>query len=355
MKIGIMTFHKTTNYGACLQSVALVRIINGLGYDCEIIDYECDNIVKRELPLPVFCGKTIKNPLFFVYNLSKRKKFDLIESFRKSHGRYSEKRYDKTNVREANAVYDKFISGSDIIWELDVTGGDCSYFLDFVDDDGKKFSFSSSFGYENVPDKYIGKTRELLSRYSLLSVRERSGADTIKDLIDRAAPVTLDPTLFMTEKDWSAFEEKFSIDEKYVFLYFDDNEHKALEFAKELAKKNDLKVVYLCDSLRNTKGVRTIRNVKAGQFLWLIKNARYVVTGSYHGVVFSINYKTPFFYVNRAHQSRITTITESLEITGKDILSPDELNFDFDWENIGRKLGKKREESKAYLMEILER
>ena len=39
MKIGILTFHHTANYGAVLQSFALSTFIRSLGHDVEIIDY----------------------------------------------------------------------------------------------------------------------------------------------------------------------------------------------------------------------------------------------------------------------------------------------------------------------------
>ena len=38
-KVGIMTFHSSRSYGACLQAMATVYAIKNLGYDAEIIDY----------------------------------------------------------------------------------------------------------------------------------------------------------------------------------------------------------------------------------------------------------------------------------------------------------------------------
>ena len=47
MKTGIITFHDTTNYGANLQAYSLFKAIKSLGYDCEIINYQCENIIRR--------------------------------------------------------------------------------------------------------------------------------------------------------------------------------------------------------------------------------------------------------------------------------------------------------------------
>ena len=54
MRYGILTYHQIPNYGAVLQAYALCAAIRKLGYDCEIIDYQCENIVKRELSIPQY-------------------------------------------------------------------------------------------------------------------------------------------------------------------------------------------------------------------------------------------------------------------------------------------------------------
>lgn len=354
-KIGILTFQDTTNYGACLQSIALVRMICEMGYDCEIIWYECENIVKRELPVNLFRSDVFLNPKEFISKLFQIKKYRRIKAFMNKYGKYSEKRYNRSTIHLANNEYDKFISGSDIIWELNVTRGDYSFFLDFVIDNKRKFSYSSSFGYEVIPEEYLVSSKRLLAQYELISTRERNGAEMIYDAIGKHVPITLDPTLLFRAEKWVSFEEKKSINRKYVLLYFDDSNHKALEFAKELCRKNGLMLIHLTDIISITLGVKNLRNVRVGQFLWLIHHAEYVVTGSYHGVVYSINYHTPFFYVNRAHQGRINTVVESLEIKNKDILSPDGTDSFFDWDKIDEKLERLREDSTNYLWEILKR
>ena len=49
MKYGILTYHNIPNIGAILQAQALCEFIRSCGYDCDIIDYTCKNIVSREL------------------------------------------------------------------------------------------------------------------------------------------------------------------------------------------------------------------------------------------------------------------------------------------------------------------
>ena len=67
--------------------------------------------------------------------------------------------------------FDIFISGSDILWDLNLTKGDTSYFLAFVDSDKKKIAFSTSIG-----DKWDGKNLEiaksLINNYDMIALRE---------------------------------------------------------------------------------------------------------------------------------------------------------------------------------------
>ena len=266
----------------------------------------------------------------------------------------SNEKYEKQNIIFANEKYDKFVSGSDIIWEMNVTGGDYTYLLDFVKDDRKKFSYSSSFGYSSIPPKYKKETVDYLKKYELISTRENEGATIIKNELKISVPVTLDPTLLLSSKEWEIYEEKYKIEEEYIFLYFDDSEHIALNKAIELAKKYNCNVVYLNDSLKKTKHTRDIHNVSVGQFLWLIHHAKHVVTGSYHGVLFSINYNVPFYYYNRAHKSRIDTIIDNLGITEKNLKNEKIVSEIFNWNDINDHLVSLRKQSIKYLKRIIE-
>lgn len=353
MKIGILTFQTTTNYGAALQCMALTQKMNLLGAECETIYYKCANIEKREIRGSIFSNGLVKAPIKVLSNMQNKKKKHVIESFLKVNCKMSSEKYEKQNITLANEKYDKFVSGSDIIWEMNVTGGDYTYLLDFVSDDRKKFSYSSSFGYSIIPPKYRKDSIKYLKKYQLISTRENEGSTIIKNELGISVPVTLDPTLLLSSKEWELYEEEYKIEGSYIFLYFDDSEHIALNKAIELAKKYDCKVLYLNDSLKRTKYTSDIHNVSVGQFLWLIHHAKHVVTGSYHGVLFSINYNVPFYYYNRAHQSRIDTIIDNLSISEKS-LKNEMISEIFNWTDINNKLVCLREQSIKYLKRIIE-
>ena len=52
MKIGLLTFHDTNNFGSYLQTYGLYKKIKDLGYECDVVDYQCESIVEREIPKP---------------------------------------------------------------------------------------------------------------------------------------------------------------------------------------------------------------------------------------------------------------------------------------------------------------
>lgn len=354
MKIGVLTFQTTTNYGACLQCMALTNKIISLGAQCETIFYKCSNIEKRELHNSIFISGIKNAPKHFVSNISRDIKARKINLFMKENTPLSQIKYDRKSIGTSNSKYDLFISGSDIIWELNVTGDDYTYYLDFVSDNLKKYSYSSSFGYDMVPIEKKETVSKLLSQYQMISVREIQGTEIIKNLIQKDVPVTADPTLLYPDSFWLKYEKSYRMKRKpFVLLYFDDMEHKAMRFAKEIAEKNGATVLYLTENFRRYDGVINIRNVSVGQFLWLIHNALCVVTGSYHGVLFSINYNTPFYYINRAHKSRIETIVNILDIKNRDISRNVSGLYDLDWSSINERLDTFRATSEQYLCNII--
>lgn len=169
MRYGILTYHQIPNYGAVLQAYALCAAIRKLGYDCEIIDYQCENIVKRELSIPQY-SNPIKRAAYqcFIWPHQKRKTKECVDFLQKF---YSRQHYTKDTIGEADRQYDVFISGSDMIWNLDVNGGDMSYFLDFVGAPHKRLSFASSVG-DVWSEEQCSKIEEALKHYQWISVRE---------------------------------------------------------------------------------------------------------------------------------------------------------------------------------------
>ena len=354
-KIGVLTYYNTTNYGALLQALALEEKIKEYGAECEIIKYHCENIEDREFIKPPKLEKNVlkylKNIKNFILNQRKRK---LMEKFADKHMKFSNKDYDKDNIKESNHTYDKFIVGSDMVFNLDINGNDSNFYLEFADNN-KRYSYAASLGAEKLDERYLKNFKNNLGKFQKISVREIQTQKWINDVLNKDVRVNLDPTLLLDDSFWKKYEEKTkrNIKKKYILLYFLDKDDIELKTARKIAKEKDYDIVILQNSIRKKWGCITISNASVGEFLYLIHNAEMVITGSYHGMMFSINYNTNFMYYNRANASRMESIAEMLDVTNRRLTKDYIPNYECKFEEINKKLKKLREKSESDLNDII--
>ena len=103
---------------------------------------------------------------------------------------------------------------------------------------------ASSFGVSEIPASQVKKTKEYLSRFSMISVREKQGAEIVEKLTGKKAEVCCDPTVLTDRKRWDELSGACPfVSEKYIFCYFIGNNPSQREFAKKLAQKTDCKIL----------------------------------------------------------------------------------------------------------------
>lgn len=312
MKIGILTFHDTTNFGSLLQTYGLYKAIEKLGRECEVIDYQCQSIVERELPRPIkftFNVRLLARQLLLHYFATK--KYRALSKFSVKRLKLS-RRYDRSDISKSDNNYDKYVVGSDIVWGLDITKGDTAYFLDFVSDKSRKFAFSSSIGNPwEEKDKTV--IRPLVSEFSYIAVREEESAQWIEELTSQKPDVVCDPTMLISSDEWAEIKSDKYKEQKYVLVYFDNSQHSCLNMAKQYAKQHNLKVLFINYGIP-VKGVCSVHPYSLEDFLSLIYYADRVFTASYHGMLFSVYFNKQFVYFNRAHKSRMNTLAKRLNV-----------------------------------------
>lgn len=357
MKTGILTFTDTANYGAVLQAYALNEKIRQMGYSCQILRYHCDNISKRETPGSFLQAAGLKKKIVWLLTVpGKQKKIRDLRQFLARNASLSEASYDRETIGRANEEYDKFIAGSDIIWETTVTGRDYAFYLDFVTDDEKKFAYAASFGYDRIPDEETETCKALLSSFARISVREQQGQQIIADLLpEKKTELVCDPTLLLPPEHWESLSDGPIRQKKedYIFLYFPDPHGALLEKARELAKQYGKKIVMYTDSVKPIPGVIRVRNLSVRQFLAYIKNSFFVMTGSYHGVCYSLLFQRNFAFYNRAHGSRILSLVKEMGIEDRNLKTNPHMQIPMDHGALQEKLAAFRKRSEEYLLEIL--
>ena len=279
-----------------LQAYALQEFLSARYGKATILDYHNEDIDKS-YERPAF-RELVKKPKKGVFKLVQstlfKNKHKKIDQFRKKYLRLSES-YNKDTIREANRDTDVFITGSDQVWNYLIIKKDATYFLDFVDAGKKKCSYAASIGVKEIPEEYAGLYTENIPKIDKISVRETAGVTTLSDLgIKKDIEIMPDPTLLLSKEQW----ESISIlpeRKKYILVYKITKADKLLSFAKSLAKKTGLKIIYIPNDLKAGAVGSLKLGVGPAEWMGYIRSAEYVVTNSFHGTVFSIIFGVKFF------------------------------------------------------------
>lgn len=330
-KIATLTFHRAINYGAVLQCYALQRSIEKLGCASEVIDYRSGFLEALHNPHDISKYKSVLHYLYAVLkNRVKKDNRKAFADFREKYIKLS-RPCGRKDIKSAADLYDAVIVGSDQVWNYKCTGFDETYFLDFLTDGSKKYSYAASIGIRLDSDEIRGKYKNLLSDFSVLSVREAQGRDEL-EAIGLSAEVSLDPTLLLSAGEWRALEERPKIKTgKYVLVYAITATPAIFKIAEKISEKYGLRILYINEFLFNKRGVKNISKISPGEWLWLFDNAEYIVTNSFHGTAFSINFKKQFYAeplpVKTNVNSRISDLLDLLGLKGRIIKNPDDIDF----------------------------
>lgn len=355
MKIGVLTYHDTTNYGAILQEYALIKELNTYNCECEAIQYKCEAVENRE-KLFNLKNISIKNLIkFLILGKSNKIKYKKFKDFAKNNIKESKSIYNKENIKDSCFIYDKFIVGSDQIWNTELSGNDMTFFLDFCKDKNKKYSYAASFGVSKLNTNIRDNIRELLENFKYITVRENEGREIVNDLLGKEFPVVLDPTFLIDKNEWRklAKNDKYKINKKYILLYLIQDKKNTFKYAKKLAENMQCEIVYINISPYTEYGMHNIRDASPYEFLDLLKNASFIITGSYHGVVLSINMNLDFIYEvklsNNNYNSRINTVIKLFNLEHRRI-NYNIFNYDkIQYKEVNKIIEKERDKSKDIL------
>lgn len=376
MKTGILTFHHAHHYGAQLQAYALMKAITDQGMDCEIINYvrkdttEGNRLFKKGLSARALLSNA--NTLLNYGKL--RRRYRRFESFVYEDMKLSEKFYGTCAQLSADVPsYDVYVCGSDQIWNPSIykeNTFDPAFFAVFAQA-GRRVAYAPSFGISSIPQDKRELLKSYLEKFDCLSVREMQGEKIISDITGRDSCTVLDPTLLLTGEQWSELASEPAVNEPYLLCYFITDARKYGGFVQALAKKYGLPVVSLCGSRRVVPQTRH-RVLDAGprEFLGLFRNASIVCTDSFHGTVFSINFKKEFFCfessqkAEKAVNSRLNNILGKLGLPERIFSTKTDLHefttrisdrvAPIDYQQVDRLLQKEREQSVKYLRDSLQ-
>ena len=352
-KIGLLTFHDTTNFGAILQAVATYKAIKKLGYEVEIINYHNEFIDEREIP--EIHNKKVSKSIKFWFKFLLRdykqvRKHKSLLNFLNHECLVSNKYYAKDNIKTTKKQYDTFVVGSDMLWCLKYTKSDFSYMLDFVENSVKKLAFATSIGFE-WNDSEKAQIKPLLENFNDIALREEDSCIIVSKMLNRQIPWVCDPTMLVEPKEWIKYTRNTNCKE-YALIYMDDAHNNCLNAAKEYSKNNDIDVRLLSFRFNfdiRKKSYKYIEAYTIEEFLTLIKNAEFLFTSSFHGMLFAIYFHVPFVFFNK-DSSRLISLAKKLDLEKRNGNIYDFKNMQpINWEEVD----KKREEFRINSLNIL--
>lgn len=337
MKVATLNYHNAYNYGAVFQAAALQQIITELGHDCSIIDYQNPKIANQYNFKPLKLDATLvrnarANLVLLPYIKKKKLNFQKwLDSYKKTSP------VDRNTIISLKDVYDRFVVGSDQVWNTKCHGNDQSYFLDFLGDNKKRIAYAASFGSYNIPDSDKKTVEEYIPSFANISVREKRGAEIIKEITGRTVTDTMDPVLLVGKSYWDRRMELVETKEKYIFVYQLGHGHAVSKYAIELKKHTGLKIIYVTvhidNMLRYSMKDINKSDVSPEMFLCLLSNAEYVVTNSFHATALALLFEKKFSVViqgdaKATYNSRIFNLLSDYGLQGRIVDAFDSKQYD---------------------------
>ena len=317
MKVGIYTLHACFNYGAMLQAYATQRVINSFGTDAEIVNLYMNNDAARNPYIEkVHSLKDFVKDIYAIVNPQVWKK---CANFRKFHDAMplSKPYYSLDEIYTNPPVYDVHVVGSDQTWNLDRGFHKQNFFyLDFLKGNETRISYAPSFGNPNVPVSLYPQLKQLLSKFSAVSTREKGGVELIKKAAGIDAALVLDPTLLLTSTQWkSIISDKPIIKGEYIASYDFSNSEDIANIYKSLRKALNMPIVAMSVSTFIPYKVdKFVQSAGPLEFLNILYHAKYVLTGSFHGLAFAVNFKKDFVVIRQG--KRMARMESLLDIMG---------------------------------------
>ena len=378
MKVGILTILNVNNYGAELQCCALYRKLQQLGYDAEVINYlfgiHPEHVFdgeKRTVPIPlkqlikVKLLPVVQNMFCMFHQKNKRLRNKRFDEFHAKYNHLTSTVYPSVkSLYEAKFNYDVLCIGSDQVWNYMKGYSLEPFFACFDKNNMKKITYASSIGLSSLSVEAEQVFKKELANFAYISVREQQASEILEKLLNRKIDVVLDPTLILNKQEWiEVAKYDMCPKEKYLLVYIVTIKpcDYVLTLARHIAKQRNLKIVRICrDAYPEHSGsdVEEILTAGPSDFVGLFSKAEFVVTNSFHGTVFSINFSKPFYSVIKSHHStnsRLTSILKKLGLEDRIVPVGSQLPMisDIDFSDPSAKLEAERKLSIEYINNAL--
>jgi len=356
-KIGLLNLPVDNNFGGHLQRYALMEVMRSDSID--VIHLNCRPLNSRK-SIYKLVKFFIIELIRFIKGLLKRKYslYDVLYLKYLLRGDPKTERFYETYVKHTGRIYtkkelasyldfDSYLVGSDQVWRAKMANyqyGIDTYFFDYLPNTKSRYAYGVSLGTQNgeYTDEEIMRLSSMYRAFKMVSVREEQSIDTFQQCgwNEPAAIPVLDPTMLLDKEHYSNLVTKVYTKKSSgnMFCYvLDENEDKQLKI-EQIAKDKHLIPFYI--SLKT--------NCSIEQWLRSFMDAEFVVTDSYHGLVFSLIFNKPFYllYNNQRGNARFESLLNRFCIKGDERV--------YNWNIINTLMQKEREKSLEYIKNMCE-
>lgn len=366
MKVGVLSRHSVANYGSLWQAYALQTVIEQLGYEAVNINYTPEKEVGGTLAKTLInVSRWGKNPItklaFLAYQYpSFSHTFSTFKEFRHCYLKETKEYTSSEQLKNDLPSVDLFCTGSDQVWNLLYDNKiDDTYFFDFLPDDKSRIAYAASFGGNKFEDGDVEKYAKYLKKYDSISVREDSGVQILQEFGIEGTQV-LDPTLLLSKEEWEKLLPDKQKKEDYILIYQLRPNKEFDNFAVELSKRTGMKLIRI--------STMYFQKFKCGEFhylpkpeelLWYIKNAKCLLTDSFHGTCFAINFGTQFIEILPGRfNARNQSLLKAMGIEDRILSDYHDYSLyekKIEWCKVDAIHNAKKEQSIAILKEMIER
>lgn len=376
MKIKLVTFAPHPNFGTCLQSYALNKVLRDMGHDVEFIYNGRENqpktlafyikaVIKWFLPhnliqkvqqkkraerdnnldYPPFILTLPDNPLHYrvsrmpgyviVYKwlMCRTLQWKKVWKFTFEDGNYKMKRlYCKKQYAKVVNDADIFITGSDQIWNPYCGGYNPLMFLEFAGDK-KRVAYSSSIARTKFPSSVENRAKDALSKFQYIAVREKSSVDMLNKLLGRNdVQLVVDPTYLLSKEQWTEFGNRASVEfelpKNYIFCYFVGDRYEDYEKmvcdVKAQTGINNVITLECYNRPQNYGGGLLYNDAGPYEWVYLLAHSSYICMDSFHATVFALKFHKEFVHILK---TKSNSSSESQNSRMYDLLSRYDLEY----------------------------
>lgn len=352
-----------TNYGSALQSWAMQQAANAVGqgrWNAVMVDY-CPDILADKDPLNPMKNMWDKDPearrLCELTLPAIRKNYEEFNRFYHTECAVTKGQYTSRNFNDCvkNDGIDGFLCGSDTIFCVNEFGFDDGYYANYPCMRGASVAFAASFGDARFTPEQYPELDQRLKNFRYIALREGGMAPYVAEKTRVPVTQVIDPTLLLEASAYEPITAERQEEGKYLLLYARRYNPEMEAYAEQIAREKGWKIVEISLRAENASRHRMFYEAGVEQFLSLVKHAAFMVTNSYHGMIFAMQHRKPFCVFSReqcdtkiAELLRIVQLNDRLKTVNDGLLPPV-----IDYDHVHSRIARERKRSLQVLEDAL--